>query len=61
MTMKWWNDLWLNEGFASWVEVLGSQVATPNWGVSGLDLNSKNQHNHAYFSSFMLRFLSNHS
>jgi aminopeptidase N len=31
--MKWWDDLWLNEGFASWMEILGSSVSNPDWGI----------------------------
>lgn len=31
VTPKWWDDLWLNEGFASFVENLGVQKKHPDW------------------------------
>ncbi|KAM7423677.1 hypothetical protein PAMA_000167 [Pampus argenteus] len=33
VTMRWWNDLWLNEGFASYVEYLGADYAEPTWSI----------------------------
>ncbi|NWY04920.1 AMPN Aminopeptidase, partial [Nothoprocta ornata] len=36
VTLRWWNDLWLNEGFASYVEYLGADSAEPDWGIRDL-------------------------
>ncbi|XP_061140166.1 aminopeptidase N-like isoform X1 [Syngnathus typhle] len=36
VTLRWWNDLWLNEGFASYVEYLGADEAEPLWNVTDL-------------------------
>lgn len=31
VTMQWWTDLWLNEGFASWIEYLAVDQLYPEW------------------------------
>ncbi len=31
VTMNWWDDLWLNEGFASWMENKSSRDLNPTW------------------------------
>ncbi len=35
VTMAWWDDLWLNESFASWMATYISQELRPEWGSSG--------------------------
>ncbi|KAK8402060.1 hypothetical protein O3P69_001270 [Scylla paramamosain] len=33
VTPRWWTDLWLNEGFASYVEYIGVNHVAPTWQV----------------------------
>ncbi|XP_025832297.1 aminopeptidase N [Agrilus planipennis] len=33
VTPKWWTDLWLNEGFASYMEYIGTNAIYPEWNV----------------------------
>jgi aminopeptidase N len=42
VTMQWWDDLWLNEGFASWMESKASQKFNPAWQVELSAVASRN-------------------
>ena len=33
VTLKWWDDTWLNEGFATYATYLGANHAEPDWGL----------------------------
>jgi aminopeptidase N/puromycin-sensitive aminopeptidase len=42
VTMQWWNNLWLNEGFATWMETKPVAAMHPEWNIdqeeaAGLD------------------------
>uniref|UniRef100_A0A3Q3BRN1 Aminopeptidase n=1 Tax=Kryptolebias marmoratus TaxID=37003 RepID=A0A3Q3BRN1_KRYMA len=36
VTLRWWNEVWLNEGFASYVSYLGADYAEPDWNLKDL-------------------------
>ena len=33
VTMNWWNDIWLNEGFATWAGWLAVDHFHPDWNI----------------------------
>lgn len=37
VTMAWWDDLWLNEGFASWMEARTTRKLHPEWDINNVD------------------------
>ena len=39
VTPKWWDDLWLNEGFASYVEYLGVDHIEPDWEMVNVQIS----------------------
>ena len=39
VTMGWWDDLWLNEGFASWMENRSTERLHPEWNTRLLAVN----------------------
>lgn len=33
VTMEWWDDLWLNEGFANWMQTFAADSLYPEWKI----------------------------
>ncbi|WP_294291421.1 M1 family metallopeptidase [uncultured Sphingomonas sp.] len=43
VTMRWWDDLWLNEGFASWMEGKATAELNPQWNYRALTVATERE------------------
>jgi aminopeptidase N len=43
VTPRWWDDLWLNEGFASWMEGKASNDLNPSWEAAAASVSGERE------------------
>lgn len=49
-TMQWWNDIWLNEGFATWAAALGVERLNLGWDIWSSFINNDVEYGMSYDS-----------
>jgi aminopeptidase N/puromycin-sensitive aminopeptidase len=43
VTMKWWDNIWLNEGFATWMENMPVAAMHPEWNIDQMVASGEDQ------------------